>query len=163
MVLPVEVMKEVIYGVLKTAGDPSFNLDFEKPFDFDTYFLDTTCVKALIHFPVDWVLLRDGARTVMKAIKQAHERIIGERLVKNEDKILSLYEMETNVIVRGKAGAETEFGNTLLLGETTQGLIVDWKLWEDTAPGDAKLLNESLLRATGLGSQDQGGRRRSRI
>ena len=25
------------------------------------------CLKADIHFPVDWVLLRDGVRTLMKA------------------------------------------------------------------------------------------------
>jgi hypothetical protein len=249
--LPADEMTEMIYGVLRKAGDPSVGLGFEKPFDFDVYFLDTTCVKALIHFPVDWVLLRDGVRTLMLAVKlirreglkhrmeapeefmrrmnrlciqmthsrrkktarrerkrilrlmkemagvvsshahryrdllarewektewtrpeadqvlkrsdhvlellpeakkQAHERIIGERLVKNEDKILSLYETETNVIVRGKAGAETEFGNTLLLGETTQGFIVDWKLWKDAAPGDALVLQDSLARVKqGLG------------
>ena len=243
--LPAKEMREVIYGVLRKAGDPSFTLGFEKPFDFDCYFLDTTCVKAPIHFPVDWVLLRDGTRTLMKAVKlirqqglkhrmeepkeflkrmnrlciqmthsrrkknakkekkrilrlmkvmvgvvsshahryrdlldrqweetewthpqaeqvlkridrvldllpqakkQAHERIIGERQVANEEKILSLYETETNVIVRGKAGAETEFGNTLLLGETAQGLMVDWKLWKDSAPGDARMLAGSLAR-----------------
>jgi hypothetical protein len=41
-----------------------------------------------------------------RAQKQAHERIIGGRQVSNADKILSLYEPEVRVIVRGKAGAE---------------------------------------------------------
>lgn len=249
--LPEEEMKEVIYGILKKAGDPSVTLGFEKSLDFDSYFLDSTCVKTPIHFPVDWVLLRDCVRTLMKAVKlirkqglkhrmeepaeflkqmnrlsiqmthcrrkknakkekkrilrlmkkmvgvvsshshryrdlldqrwektqwtrpqaeqvlkridhilgllpeakrQAHERIIGERQVANEDKILSLYETDTNVIVRGKGGAETEFGNTLLLGETTQGLIVDWKLWKASAPADSRMLDDSLLRVkNGLG------------
>jgi len=36
---------------------------------FDEIFADTTCVKANIHFPVDWVLFRDAARTMMKAIQ----------------------------------------------------------------------------------------------
>ena len=36
---------------------------------FDEIFADTTCVKANIHFPVDWVLFRDVARTLMKAIQ----------------------------------------------------------------------------------------------
>ena len=49
------------------------------------------------------------------AIRQAHERIIGERLVKNKDKILSLYEDELQVIVRGKAGASVEIGKPLLI------------------------------------------------
>ena len=87
-----------------------------------------------------------------QAKKQAHERIIGERQVKNEDKIISLYETDTNVIVRGKAGAEVEFGNTLLLGEARQGLIVDWEMWKESAPSDSRMLRESIVRVEkGLG------------
>ncbi len=48
-----------------------------------------------------------------ETIQQAHERIIGERKVLNQDKILSLYEKNIYVIVRGKANAEVEFGNIL--------------------------------------------------
>ena len=43
-------------------------LDLEGPVDLEDYFVDTTCLKANIHFPVDWVLLRDGTRTLMKAL-----------------------------------------------------------------------------------------------
>jgi hypothetical protein len=218
----------------------------ETELDLDAYFSDATCVKAAIHFPVDWVLLRDGVRTLMKAIlvirrhglkrrmpepetflrqinrlsiemsqgrrqanskkkrkqilrrmkrlnrivmkhgrryrqklaenwgeetdlkkgeveqileridgvlakmpaavKQAHERIIGERQVANADKILSLYEEDIHVIVRGKADAEVEFGNTLWLGEQADGLIVDWKLLKDESPGDTKLFRSSMER-----------------
>lgn len=81
-----------------------------------------------------------------QAQKQAHERIIGERKVENADKILSLYEREIRVIVRGKAGAEVEFGNTLILGEQKDGVIVDWKLMEEQAPADSKLMVESIQR-----------------
>lgn len=35
--------------------------------DQDEVFFDSTCLKAHIHFPVDWVLLRDATRTLMKA------------------------------------------------------------------------------------------------
>jgi hypothetical protein len=35
---------------------------------------------------------------------------------------LSLYETDTRVIVRGKAGASVEFGNTLLLAEQPDGV-----------------------------------------
>jgi hypothetical protein len=45
-------------------------------------------------------------------VKQAHERIIGGRKVNNKDKILSLHETEVHIIVRGKSGAEVEYGNT---------------------------------------------------
>jgi hypothetical protein len=81
-----------------------------------------------------------------QAVYQAHERIIGERQVDNSKKILSLYEREIHVIVRGKAGAESEFGNTLLLGEQSDGVILDWRLYQEQAPADMKLLPESLER-----------------
>ena len=215
--------------------------------DATEVFLDSTCLKATMHYPVDWVLLRDGTRTLMKAtvlirraglkqrmpqeplgflsdmnklamamsahrrradakkqrkrtlrqmkalerkimghaqahrellarhwaesalsekqaqailrridqvmrqlpaaIAQAHERIIGERLVPNADKILSLYEAEVEVLKRGKAGAEVEFGNKLWLGETRAGLIVDWALLA-AAPADAALVLPSVARLT---------------
>lgn len=66
-----------------------------------------------------------------QAQKQAHERIIGGRLVENREKILSLYEPDVHVIVRGKAGAEVEFGNTVLLGENRQGLILDFQIYKE--------------------------------
>jgi len=81
-----------------------------------------------------------------QAVKQAHERIIGERKVKSQDKLLSFHEPDTKVIVRGKAGAEVEFGNTLFLGEQQDGLIMDWKLYKDKAPSDSTSLIQSLDR-----------------
>lgn len=214
-------------------------LGIEKPIDLDAFLVDTACVEANIHFPVDWVLLRDAARTLLRSIKlirkyglkhripdpdsflkkmntlciemtharrrtdsrkrrklilrrlkklekviqahalryrdmlqeqwpntelsqkqteqilkridnvleqlpeairQAHERIIGERSVSNEDKILSLYEPDIYVIVRGKASAEVEFGNKFLLCEQRQGLIVDFQLFKEQAPPDKKMV-----------------------
>ena len=64
----------------------------------------------------------------------------------NEEKLLSLYESDVRVIVRGKAGADVEFGNTLYIGEQQDGLIVDWKLIREQSRGDAPLLDESLDR-----------------
>ena len=215
------------------------------PLDMGDVFADCTCVKANIHFPVDWVLLVDAVRTLMKAvllireqglkhrmpepehflnrinklaismgaarrkkdskkarkkvlramkkldktvaghaeryrdlldrewentqwtrkeadqvlrrmdnvleqlpaaIHQAHERIIGERKVENKDKILSLYEPDVHVVVRGKAGAEVEFGNKLYLAEQCDGVIVDWKLFKDGVPTDSAMVPQSLER-----------------
>jgi len=79
-------------------------------------------------------------------VKQAHERIIGERQVDNKDKILSLYEEHIHVVVRRKAGAEVEFGNTLFLAEQSDGLIIDWKLFKQQAPADSKMLTGSHQR-----------------
>jgi hypothetical protein len=210
-----------------------------------TQYLDSTCVELNIHYPTDWVLLRDGVRTLMKAtmlirkhglktrmrepkaflrqmnklsmemakhtrrssnrkarkktlramkrlartamahaarhrtllldrwrgtslsekqamrigermavmlerlpyaLRQAHERIIGGRLVANEEKILSLYEGHAAVYVRGKAGAEVEFGSQLLLAEAESGLIADWELVCGNPEHDTVLLRRSLER-----------------
>lgn len=81
-----------------------------------------------------------------RVIHQAHERIIGGRRVSNGNKILSLYEPDMHVIVRGKAGAEVEFGNTLFLAEQPDGLIVDWHLYQEQAPADSRMIPEHLRR-----------------
>ena len=46
----------------------------------------------------------------------------------------------------GKAGAEVEFGNTLLLAEQKEGPFLDWKLLKDILKGDPSLMRDSLKR-----------------
>jgi hypothetical protein len=243
--LPAEQMRPLLDGLLRGALERPKKLRLQEALDLEEYFLDSTALKANIHFPTDWVLLRDGVRTLMKATllirkaglrrrmqppeeflrqmnrlsiemtqqgrrsgsrkgrkrvlrqmkrlvrlvrgharrhrqlldeqwkqteltrpqaeqilrrldgvlellpraqKQAHERIIGGRQVPNAEKILSLYEPEVRVIVRGKAGAEVEFGNTVLVGENRQGVILDYHFFSEPAPADSQVLFESLNR-----------------
>jgi len=245
-----EVVRKVVDQISRCAATKgkrgSQPLGLNKPLDITDYFLDTTCVQANIHFPVDWVLFRDAARTLIKAImvirkhglrhrmptprefirqmnrlsiemthvsrkkksskkerkrvlrqmkklvqvihahasryrqvlsqrwmetdlsqlkarqilnridtvleklpaaiRQAHNRIIGGKKVPNAEKVLSFYEPDVHVIVRGKASASVEFGNTLLLGEQAQGVIVDWRLIRDQAPADCDLVGDCLER-----------------
>lgn len=243
--LPVDQMQRIIDHITATAAAPCNPLELKNQIELDTVWMDTTCLKANIHFPVDWILLRDAVRTLIKAvtlirahglkhrmnspesfmkamnrlsiemthsgrkagskkqrkkvlrrmkelcktvrsharrhrdmleqrwsqtdwshpqalqvigrmdrvfeqlpkaIEQAHERIIGDRQVLSHEKILSLYESDVNVIIRGKAGAAVEFGNKLFLAENSQGLIVDWKLYRESAPSDDHLVKPSLER-----------------
>jgi hypothetical protein len=51
-----------------------------------------------------------------KARRQARQRILEGQLVDNQEKILSLYEPEVNVIVRKKAGAEVELHIPTVVG-----------------------------------------------
>lgn len=88
------------------------------------------------------------------ARRQAHERIIGERAVPNAEKILGLYEEDIHVVVRGKASAEVEFGNSLFIAETTAGYIFDHCLSQEASPGDAQWLRERYP----LMQQKTGGR-----
>jgi hypothetical protein len=81
-----------------------------------------------------------------KARHQARERILKGQPVANKEKVLSLYEEDVHVIVRGKAGAEAEFGNTLLLAENPQGLLIDWEFFRESAPTDSALLARSVGR-----------------
>ena len=81
-----------------------------------------------------------------KVIKQAHERIIGERPLKSRDKLLSLYDKDVQIIVRGKASAEVEFGQSLVLTEQRDGLLIDWKLFANQAPSDSQLLKPTIER-----------------
>ncbi len=253
-------VRKVIDEVNRAAAQPARRgrhlLGLDKPLDLEAYFLDTTCVQANIHFPVDWVLLRDAARTLIKAIqvirkhglkhrmpkpqeliremnrlsiemthtprkktntkrerkrvlremkehmkvirrhanryrdllaerwadtdltwgqacvvldrmdrvletlpeaiRQAHERIIGGRQVANAQKLLSLYEPDLHVIVRGKASVAVEFGNTLLLGESREGVIVDWNLFQEQVRGDATLVEDSVKRFSELFGRNPG-------
>lgn len=234
-----ETLNGIIRDLLGQAHEQPKLLRLEEPVDLETCFLDTTCLKANIHYPVDWVLFRDATRTLIKAIEliraqglrhrmeeprgfltrmnrlciemthapkridskrhrkkvlrrmdrlvrsvrdhaqryrdlldshwersqwtrpqaevvlrridailallpaarnQALQRILREQPVPNEAKVLSLYEPDVRVILRNKVSAPVEFGNTLLLGESKQGLIVDWELFEKTAPQDARLV-----------------------
>jgi len=83
---------------------------------------------------------------VPTVIKQAHERMIGGRSVSSPDKVLSVYEPDVNVLVRGKAGKEVEFGNTLMIAESMQGLILDWQVYRKAAPAEWRQLQESVQR-----------------
>ncbi len=247
-IFPCEVVSKLIHDCNMAVANPEGAQELlysEAALAFDEIFADTTCVKSNIHFPVDWVLLRDAARTLIKAIglvrlqglkhrmgepkkflrdmnklciemthvrkkkgakkmrkkifrrmkklmktienhagnylhllesrwsetdwsqvqtqvildriqnilnqlpqavHQAHERLIGERRVANKDKILSLYEPDTHVLVRGKTDAEVEFGNGFYLAEQADGLIVDWKFIKGQPTSDNKLVAGSIAR-----------------
>jgi hypothetical protein len=84
--------------------------------------------------------MQDCLDKLPEAVRQAHERIIGGRQVKNGDKILSLYEDDVHVMIRGKANAEVEFWNYLLLGEQRDGLLVFYDLVKEGIGSDPKCL-----------------------
>ena len=48
--------------------------------------------------------------------------------------------------VRKKAGSEVEFGQSLLLTEQADGLIIDWELFSRNAPKDPQLLQPAIRR-----------------
>ena len=64
--MPEPEVRELVNRLNRWAVEGKVGL--ERGLDLEAYFSDATCVKAAIHFPVDWVLLRDGVRALMKAI-----------------------------------------------------------------------------------------------
>ena len=87
---------------------------------------------------------------VPAVIHQAYERIIGERQVQNEDKILSIHEDHAKIYNRGKAGAQVEFGLQLLIGENADGLITHWDLIDGIPKADTDHTEEILSRVEEL-------------
>ncbi len=244
--LPKEKISGLVDRVLVLARDNHARIRLEEAISTDEIFVDACCLEANIHFPVDWLLMRDAVRTLVKsiltirrhgmlhriqnpsgfmtqinkccmdmsssrrkkdsrkerkkvlremkkiaevvrkhgrrycdllgehwktetdldkdgareimdrmenvlrklpaAVKQAHDRIIGGRQTENKDKILSLYDDDVNVVIRGKTSAEVEFGNVLYLGEQADGLVVDFNLYRDAAPGEVNQLDGGLDR-----------------
>ena len=51
------------------AEDRAQQLGLSEPLDLSVCLVDSTCLEANIHFPVDWALLRDVTRTLIKAMK----------------------------------------------------------------------------------------------
>jgi len=244
--VPERIMRKMIALVLKGAQtkEDSGEYGLEEEISLEDCYLDTTCLEAHVHYPVDWVLLKDATRTLMKAVttirnrglrnrmpqtpdrfisrmnslamkmsyesrkkdgkkkqkeqlrkmkkllkkveqhalkhrnilearweetelaegekdqivgrlnnvieqlplvvKLAHKRIISEKKIENEEKILSLYEHDIHIVIRKKAGKEIEFGNVLSLLEQKNGLIVDYGLYEERVPSDTKILPERV-------------------
>ena len=64
-------IEQLIHDLNRMATNPEKArtiLRLEKPLTVENVFADSTCVEANIHFPTDWVLLRDAVRTLTKAV-----------------------------------------------------------------------------------------------
>ena len=88
--VPEADMRKVIDRLLVAAAeskdeDGNQKLKLAEALNLESYFLDTTCVKLNIHYPVDWVLLRDAARTLMKATMLIRKRGLKVRMDEPEE------------------------------------------------------------------------------
>ena len=270
-IVPEKFIRKINDSLLTQFSDASKigNYGLEKPLESKTLWIDGTCLEANIHFPVDWVLLRDAVRTLIKAIiccrkhglnhripapqsfisqinslcmemancrrrkdavkkrkevlrkmkklveivkkhaqryrdllysnrnktdlsekeaaqilkrfdnileklpaavKQAHKRIITGLKLDKDEKVLSFYDDTAAAIVRGKSGAEVEFGNELFIAEQADGFICDWRLYEHKVADQQKLrdfndrISESEIDVeTVVGDRGFYGKRNSKI
>ena len=81
---------------------------------------------------------------VEQAMDQARRRVLDGEPVPAEEKLLSLFEPETQIIRRNKAGKPTEVGRKLWVGEVEGGIISEYRLLEHGGGLDHPELPASL-------------------
>src|SRR4029077_3886783 len=75
---------------------------------------------------------------VRKVMKQTRARIL-RGATRGDGKLVSLFEPETEIIRKGKAGKLTEFGKMVKLQEAENQIVTDYEVY-DRRPNDADLL-----------------------
>lgn len=61
---------------------------------------------------------------MVQAMEQARVRVLKGEKIQSEDKLLSLWEEHTKVIIRGKAAHPVEFGHKMTLYESAEGMCL---------------------------------------
>lgn len=87
-----------------------------------------------------------------QALDQARRRVLKGERIANDDKLLSLWEEHTRVIVRGKAGKPAEFGHKVTIWESREGMLVCGGIYEKGNPSESQVFHQELkqLKAQGL-------------
>lgn len=80
-----------------------------------------------------------------RVLDQARRRIIHKETVPNEEKIFSIFEPHTELLIRGKAGKPIEFGHMIQIQQVQAKFITDYDVF-DQKPVEYELLNLSLKR-----------------
>jgi IS5 family transposase len=82
---------------------------------------------------------------VEKCVHQARERVLKDVAVPNEKKIFSIFEPHTELLIRGKAGKEIEFGHMVEIQQIEKGLITGYKV-HDKRPSEPPLVEQAVKR-----------------
>jgi len=78
-----------------------------------------------------------------RVIDQARRRVLDGEQVPNEEKIFSIFEIHTDLIMRGKTLKPVEFGHKVYLAESARGLITQYRVL-DGNPSDEAHVESSL-------------------
>jgi IS5 family transposase len=79
-----------------------------------------------------------------RAVSQTVRRVLGGETVPASEKIVSLFEPHTQIIVRHKAGKPVEFGRKLWLEEVEGGIVSGWRRLDQAGGPDTTYLQPSL-------------------
>jgi len=80
-----------------------------------------------------------------RVIDQARRRVLQDEQVPTNEKVYSIFEPHTDLIIRGKARTPVEFGHKIFLAESASGLITQYKVL-DGNPKDEHHVKPSLQR-----------------
>jgi IS5 family transposase len=78
-----------------------------------------------------------------QVIDQARRRILDKEQVPNEEKIFSIFEPHTELLIRGKAAKPLEFGHMIQIGQVNGKFITEYEVFE-TKPVEYELLEPAL-------------------
>ena len=78
-----------------------------------------------------------------QCVAQARKRVLQEQEVPNVEKIFSIFEPHTELLIRGKAGKKIEFGHMVELRQIEGGLITHYKA-HARRPAEAPLLTQAV-------------------
>jgi hypothetical protein len=104
-----EDIAELVHKLNALVNDPSQSsllLNSEKPVAIDEVFVDSTCISANIHYPVDWLLLRDAVRTLIASIILIRRQGIKHRMPEPQSlvKTMNTLAMEMTQCSRNRQG-----------------------------------------------------------
>jgi IS5 family transposase len=74
-----------------------------------------------------------------QAVSQAHRRVFEGEQVSATEKLLSIFEEHTTIILRGKARNTTEFGRKVWLSEVEGSIVSGFRILEGNAGDEAQL------------------------
>ena len=81
---PEAEVRPLVQKLLVQGSQAPEQLGLAEPLDLETAFLDSTCLSANLHYPVDWVLLRDAARTLMGSVRLIRDQGLRHRMEEPE-------------------------------------------------------------------------------
>lgn len=85
------------------------------------------------------------ARLANRVIEQARRRVLQGESVPNADKIFSIFEEHTELLIRGKAGKEIEFGHMVQIEQVEGKFITGYEVYE-TRPLEYEQVDAVLKR-----------------
>jgi len=79
----------------------------------------------------------------LKVADQARRRVLDGEKVANDEKVLSIFEPHTEILIRGKAGKPIEFGHMIAIQQVENKFITDYEVF-DRKPIDHTLVDPAL-------------------